>query len=89
MHFIVDLLHKELLHSANWSRLHIMCNAKLIIAALGGASKVAKDYGFSAQRVCNWGLRGIPASVILGNPGFARALAEAGYEHKQEERSAA
>lgn len=66
-----------------------MCNCKLIIAALGGPTKVAKDYGFSVQRVCNWGLRGIPPAVILGNPGFAKALAGAGYEHRQEERAAA
>lgn len=66
-----------------------MCNAKMIICALGGVSKVAKDFGFSVQRVCNWGARGIPPSVILGHPGFAKALAEAGYEHKQDERPAA
>lgn len=66
-----------------------MCNTKVIIAALGGPTKVAKDHGFSVQRVCNWGLRGIPPAVILQNPRFSMALAEAGYVHNQEDRSAA
>ncbi|HND81666.1 MAG TPA: hypothetical protein PLS39_14860 [Accumulibacter sp.] len=57
-----------------------MCNSKSVIAALGGPSRVAKEYGFSVQRVCNWGVRGIPASVILENSRFADALLAAGYK---------
>lgn len=57
-----------------------MCNAKLIISSLGGPSKVARDYGFSVQRVCNWGMRGIPPAVLVDYPQFAKALADAGYQ---------
>lgn len=59
-----------------------MCKSKDIIKSLGGPSKVAKDFGFSVQRVCNWGIRGIPADVILSNPEFARRLYLAGYERQ-------
>jgi hypothetical protein len=56
-----------------------MCKDKTIIDALGGPSKVAKDFGFSVQRVSNWGRRGIPADVILDTPMFADRLRDAGY----------
>ena len=59
-----------------------MCKDKDIINLLGGPSKVAKDFGFSVQRVCNWGVRGIPADVILDSPEFAAKIYEAGYERK-------
>lgn len=57
-----------------------MCKDRDIINSLGGPSKVAKDFGFSVQRVCNWGVRGIPADVILDNKDFATRLFDAGYE---------
>ena len=56
-----------------------MCNAKSIISALGGPSHVAKTYGFKPQRVCNWGKRGIPDSILLDHPEFSSALFLAGY----------
>lgn len=59
---------------------------KMVIAALGGPSRVATDYGFSVQRVCNWYRRGIPATVILDNPGFAGAIFAAGYRRNEEVR---
>lgn len=61
------------------SRLHGMCKDREIIKLLGGPTKVARDYGFSVQRVSNWGERGIPAFVILDNPKFAAALRKSGY----------
>ena len=64
-------------------KLHGMCKDKLIINRLGGPSKVAKEFGFSVQRVSNWGVRGIPADVILDNPKFAKRIAEAGYTRQE------
>jgi hypothetical protein len=44
-------------------------NPSLIIAALGGQTKVARALGFrdesGVQRVNNWLKRGIPARIIL------------------------
>jgi hypothetical protein len=57
-----------------------MCNDFESIKALGGATKVANDFGFGVQQVHNWMTRGIPAGVILDNQKFCDALAEAGYE---------
>ena len=51
---------------------------------MGGPSKVARDYGFSVQQVCNWAVRGVPARVILDNELFAQALYQAGYERKKQ-----
>ena len=51
---------------------------------MGGPSKVARDYGFSVQQVCNWSVRGVPARVILDNESFAQALYQAGYERKKQ-----
>jgi hypothetical protein len=84
----VKLLHDLLLHKPISSRLHFMCNSKSVIAALGGPSQVAKQYGFSVQRVCNWGVRGIPASVIIENPVFAEAIRAAGYRRNVEAQQA-
>ena len=61
-----------------------MCKDRGIIKLLGGPSKVARDYGFSVQRVCNWGDRGIPADVILDNPTFASALRKVGYSREKK-----
>lgn len=73
-------LQAVLLHTSIQDRLHSMCNNRSAIYALGGPSKVARDYGFKVQRVCNWGTRGIPARVILDNEAFAKALEKAGYD---------
>lgn len=59
--------------------LHPMCNARTAIEALGGPSVIAKTYGLKVQRVCNWGVRGIPSSVLLDYPDLADALRRAGY----------
>ena len=73
-----------LLHGTICSRLHGMCKDRDIIRLLGGPSKVAREYGFSVQRVSNWGERGIPAEVILDNPKFASALRKAGYSREKK-----
>jgi len=52
---------------------------------MGGPSKVARDYGFTVQQVCNWTVRGVPARVILDNAEFAQALANAGYERSKKQ----
>jgi hypothetical protein len=57
-----------------------MCNDFESIKALGGATKVANDFGFGVQQVHNWMTRGIPAGVILDNQKFCDALAKTGYE---------
>jgi len=62
-----------------------MSNTKIkidseIIESLGGCTAVAVLMGFDkdaggVQRVFNWKLRGIPAQVILNNPGvFDKAI---------------
>ncbi|WP_353849877.1 YdaS family helix-turn-helix protein [Accumulibacter sp.] len=61
-----------------------MCTLRSAIASMGGPSKVARDYGFSVQQVCNWAVRGVPARVILDNESFAQALYQAGYERKKQ-----
>lgn len=39
-----------------------------LLEELGGTGKVAARLGFSAQRVCNWRQRGIPAHIKLKFP---------------------
>ena len=73
-------INKVLLHIPIEPKLHFMCNAKHVISLLGGPARVAKEFGFSIQRVSNWGARGIPPAVIVDHPAFARALRDAGYE---------
>ena len=51
---------------------------------MGGPSKVARDYGFSVQQVCNWAIRGVPARILLDNEDFSKALYSAGYERKKK-----
>lgn len=77
-------LHTPLLHGANVVRLHCMCTVRSAIANMGGPSKVARDYGFSVQQVCNWAVRGVPARILLDNQAFSKALYSAGYERKKQ-----
>lgn len=79
MAITLKLLHVLLLHAMKRVTLHPMCNARAAIEALGGPSAVAKAYGLKVQRVCNWGVRGVPASVLLDYPDLADALRSAGY----------
>lgn len=78
-----------LLHDAISFRLNAMCKAISAIKALGGPSQVAREFGFSVQRVSNWSKRGIPADVILDNPTFAQQLFAAGYVRKPADEQAA
>jgi hypothetical protein len=41
---------------------------KEFITLYGGSSALAKRLGISVQRVHNWTIRGIPASMKLKNP---------------------
>ena len=75
----INLLHALLLHAMKRVTLNAMCNARTAIEALGGPSAVAKAYGLKVQRVWNWGVRGIPSSVLLDYPELADALRRAGY----------
>jgi hypothetical protein len=75
----LNLLHTVLLHMAKPFTLHVMCNAKKAIHALGGPSAVAKAHGLTVQRVCNWGARGIPDAILLDHPLLADQLRAAGY----------
>lgn len=52
---------------------------KEAIDKMGGAPVVAKRYGYSNSRVCNWTRRGIPSRVLLDDKRLARALKAAGY----------
>ncbi len=61
-----------------------MSTVRSVIVSMGGPSKVARDYGFSVQQVCNWAVRGVPARVILDNESFAQAGYQAGYERKKQ-----
>lgn len=79
-----DMWMSDLLHAGIVVRLHCMCTLRSVIASMGGPSKVARDYGFSVQQVCNWAVRGVPARVILDNESFAQALYQAGYERKKQ-----
>lgn len=78
-------LHTLLLHAEIAVRLHCMCTIRSAIVSMGGPSKVARDFGFSVQQVCNWAVRGVPARVILDNERFAQALANAGYERPRKQ----
>ena len=68
-----------LLHIAKPFTLHVMCNAKQAIQALGGPSAIAKAHGLTVQRVCNWGARGIPDAILLDYPLLAKQLCSVGY----------
>lgn len=78
-------LHRLLLHASIAFRLHYMCTLRSAIVSMGGPSKVARDYGFTVQQVCNWAVRGVPARVILDNEDFAQALTNAGYERNKKQ----
>lgn len=89
MALTITFLHIPLLHGAKAYRLNGMCNDFETIKSLGGATKVANDFGFGVQQVHNWMTRGIPAGVILDNPKFYDALVECGYERVLRTREAA
>lgn len=55
-------------------------NEKQAIDGLGGPAVVAKRYGYSNSRVCNWIVRGIPSRVLLDDKRLARALKSKGYQ---------
>ncbi len=55
-----------------------------IIKALGGPAEVARKFGYSVQRVSNWGRRGIPSTELLDNQKFAAALKRAGYQRTKK-----